>query len=93
MVPVGFDRSVNRGDKLNAFYSSDIGHWDVVDAAVLPEAYEFLEDGRLSEADFRAFTFENVVRLHAGDPDFFKGTAVEAEATAMQKKFKPALRN
>ena len=95
MVPVGFDRSVNRGDKLNAFYSSDIGHWDVVDAtAVLPEAYEFLEDGRLSEADFRAFTFENVVRLHAGaNPDFFKGTAVEAEATAMQEKFKPALRN
>ena len=85
MVPVGFDPAINRGDKLNAFYSSDIGHWDVVDAVrVLPEAYEFLEDGRLSAADFRAFTFENVVKLHAGtNPDFFKGTAVEAQAASV----------
>ena len=85
MVPLAFDPAVNRGDKLHAFYSSDIGHWDVVDAArVLPEAYEFLEDKTLSEADFRAFTFENAVRLHAGaNPDFFKGTAVETQAAAV----------
>ena len=86
MVPVGFDPAINRGDRLHAFYSSDIGHWDVVDAArVLPEAYEFLEDETLSEADFRSFTFENVVRLHAGaNPDFFKGTAIEAQAAAVR---------
>ena len=31
--------------------------------------------------DFKAFVFTNAVRLHAGmNPDFFKGTVVEAEA-------------
>jgi len=41
-----------------------------------------VEDGLLTEPDFRAFAFENVTRLHTQmNPDFFKGTIVE-EATA-----------
>ena len=38
-----------------------------------------MEDGRATEADFRALTFENAVSLWAsGNPDFFAGTSVEA---------------
>jgi len=45
---------------------------------VMVEAYEMVEDGFMNDADFRDFTFGNVVRMHAGmNPDFFKGTVVE----------------
>jgi hypothetical protein len=45
---------------------------------VMVEAYEMVEDGLMTEDDFRDFSFGNVVRMHAGmNPDFFKGTVVE----------------
>ena len=45
---------------------------------VLEEAWELVDHGLLSAADFRAFIFENPVSLWAGsNPDFFKGTVVE----------------
>ena len=69
------------GARLKAMFSSDLGHWDVLDMnEVLEEAYELCEEGLLSEADFRDFTFTNPALLHARvNPDFFKGTTVEAE--------------
>ena len=83
LVPLAFDTKINQiGAKLKVTFSSDIGHWDVPDMLkVLPEAYEFVEDGKLDEAQFREFTFVNQVHL-LGDmnPDYFKGTAVEEEA-------------
>jgi hypothetical protein len=81
MTAVAFDARVNHhGIKLNAMLGSDIGHWDVTDMSrVMAEAYELVEDGLLASDDFRAFVFGNVARLHAGmNPDFFKGTIVEA---------------
>jgi hypothetical protein len=65
--------------RLNAVFASDIGHWDVPDVrGVLPEAWELVEDGHLSEDEFRDFTCGNVVRmLTAANPHFFDGTAVE----------------
>jgi predicted TIM-barrel fold metal-dependent hydrolase len=65
--------------RLNPMFSSDVGHFDVTDmSSVLQEAYELLEDGELTEAEFRSFTFSNAMRLHATlNPDFFKGTVVE----------------
>jgi hypothetical protein len=62
-------------------FSSDIGHWDVTDqAGVVAEAYELVEDGLLSKADFKAFTFGNIAELHSQmNPDFFKNTVVERE--------------
>jgi hypothetical protein len=76
------------GRKLNAIFSSDFGHWDVTDmSSVLAEAYELVEDGIVSEADFRDFVFTNPVKLLAGmNPDFFKGTAVEADAESFIKE-------
>jgi hypothetical protein len=66
---------------------SDIGHWDVPDMThVLSEAHELVEHGHLTTADFREFTFGNAVRLHAEiNPDFFRGTVVEAAAAAHMK--------
>ena len=78
-----FDTRVNPlGAKLKAVFSSDIGHWDVPDMrGVVEEAYEMLEHDLMTEEDFRAFVFENVVTLYGKvNPDFFRGTAVESEA-------------
>ncbi len=68
------------GVKLNAIFGSDIGHFDVPDMSqVLVEAYEGVEEGILSEEDFRDFVFGNPVRFWTSvNPHFFKGTAVEA---------------
>ena len=70
--------------RLKAIFSSDIGHWDVHHIEqVLPEVWEAHEKGILNEADFRDFTFSNIVQLHGGmNPDFFKGTQVEQAAKA-----------
>lgn len=79
---VAFNSKINCfGAKLKAMFSSDIGHWDVTDqAGVVAEAYELVEDGLLSKADFKAFTFGNIAELHSQmNPDFFKNTVVERE--------------
>ena len=45
---------------------------------MLPEAWELVEDGHATKADFRALTFEHAVSLWAGtNPSFFDGTSVE----------------
>ena len=73
------------GARLNATLGSDIGHFDVTDmASVIAEAHELVDDGLMSEADFRDYSFANTVRLLGGmSPAFFEGTAVEAEAAAV----------
>jgi hypothetical protein len=67
---------------LKPLFSSDIGHFDVIDMnRVVEEAYELLEDGHIDEQAFRQFTFSNSVELHAGmNENFFTGTAIEAQA-------------
>ena len=46
--------------RLNAVFSSDIGHWDVPDnRRVLAEAWEMVEHGLIDRDDFRRFTFTN----------------------------------
>lgn len=67
------------GARLNAIFSSDVGHWDVHDISeVVEEAYELVEHERITLDDFRDFTFTNIVQLHtANNPAFFDGTAVE----------------
>jgi predicted TIM-barrel fold metal-dependent hydrolase len=78
-----FNRRANpMGARLNALFSSDIGHFDVPDMAeVVPEAYELVEHGLLTDDDFRDFMFENAVRFWGEvNPDFFKGTTVEKAA-------------
>ena len=83
---LAFDTRINPlGSKLQAMLGSDMGHWDVPDMrGVVEEAYELVEHGLMSEADFRAFTFDHAVRLYAGmDATFFAGTTIEPEAAAV----------
>jgi len=78
MTAWAFDKHGNH--RLRPIFSSDVGHFDVVDMTeVLEEAYEMVEHGLITEAELREFVFSNPARLHTTmNPDFFKGTVVEA---------------
>ena len=67
------------GVRLRPIFSSDFTHFDVPDfREVIPEAFEMVEKGFVTEQDFREFTFANAARLHTrNNPDFFKDTVVE----------------
>jgi predicted TIM-barrel fold metal-dependent hydrolase len=80
--------------RLNPVFSSDLSHWDaLVMEETVPEAHELLEDGWLDEHDWKDFMFGNAVRLHGGmNPDFFKGTPIEAEVAKELAKGKVSVR-
>ncbi|HEX2828103.1 MAG TPA: amidohydrolase family protein [Burkholderiales bacterium] len=92
MNAVAFGRMMPLGARINALFSSDIGHFDVVDMRdPLPEAYELVEDGHITEDDFSDFVFGNAVRLWGTqNPRFFEGTRVAKEAAALLKTSTPA---
>src|SRR3989441_884650 len=95
MNAVAFGKAMPLGARINAIYSSDIGHFDVVDMRdPLPEAFELVEGGLITESDFQDFVFGNAVRLWGTqNPRFFEGTAVAKEAAALLKRGAPALRD
>jgi predicted TIM-barrel fold metal-dependent hydrolase len=81
-VAWAFNTKVNPyGSKIRAMFGSDVGHWDVVDVGdVVVEAQELVDDGFITESDFKEFMFWNPVELHAGmNPDFFKDTRIEKD--------------
>src|SRR5271170_5732819 len=82
---VAFSKINPFGARINAIFSSDIGHFDVPDMlSPVPEAHELVEDGLLNDDDFRDFTFANAVRLWGTqNPRFFEGTRVAKEAAAV----------
>jgi hypothetical protein len=89
LTSLAFDTSRTPfGARLNAMFSSDVGHWDVPDMSqVLEEAFETVEEGHLSEEDFRDFVFTNVARFYTdSNPDFFKGTIVEGDVDKLLAK-------
>ena len=67
------------------------GHFDVIDFRnPVPEAHELVENGLITDDDFRAFTFENAVRLRGTQhPRFFEGTIVAKEAAAVLNAAQP----
>lgn len=75
------DKANPLGVKLNAFWASDSGHWDVPDLThVLADTWKLVENKALSEQDFRDLVFNNPYRFYAGtNPDFFKGTVIKPE--------------
>jgi predicted TIM-barrel fold metal-dependent hydrolase len=85
MNAMAFGKTNPFGAKLNAIYSSDIGHFDVIDMRdPLPEAFELVEDGFITQDDFQDFVFGNSVRLWGTqNPNFFDGTRVAREAKAL----------
>ncbi len=77
-----FNAKVNPlGARLRTLFGSDIGHWDVPEMReVTHEAYELVENGRISKEDFRDFVFSNAVSFWTAlNRDFFTGTAIESE--------------
>ena len=67
-------------------FSSDLGHWDVPDMARDPRSRptSSWRTASSTEADFRDFVFGNPVRFYtAANPDFFRGTRVEAAAARL----------
>jgi len=88
MNAVAFSKVNPFGARINAIFSSDVGHFDVPDMRmVLPEAHELVEDGLITAEDFRDFTFANAVRLWGTqNPDFFEGTVVADAAAAILGK-------
>jgi predicted TIM-barrel fold metal-dependent hydrolase len=89
MNALAFDAErIPMGGRMQAMFASDIGHWDVPDfRAVLGEAWELVEDGRIDEAAFRAFTFEHAAALFTGTrPEFFRGTVVEDAVTPLRSR-------
>jgi hypothetical protein len=89
MNAMAFNTRINRfGKRLNAVFSSDIGHFDVPDMTrVVEEAWELVEDGAMSAADFRDFMADHTIRLHGRmNPDFWKGTPVADYAARVLAK-------
>ncbi|MGA8551627.1 MAG: amidohydrolase family protein, partial [Stellaceae bacterium] len=88
MNVTAFGRANPFGARINAIFSSDIGHFDVPDMLQpLPEAYELVEDGLITADDFRDFTFSNAVRLWGTqNPRFFEGTRIAREAAALLRE-------
>jgi predicted TIM-barrel fold metal-dependent hydrolase len=82
MNVTAFGRANPFGARINAIFSSDIGHFDVPNMLhPVPEAYELVEDGLITPEDFRDFAFANAVRLWGTqNPRFFDGTVVAAAA-------------
>ncbi len=75
-----FNAKANKfGVKLKAMFSSDLGHWDVVDFGdVLAEAHEQVEKELMTDEDFQDFVFTNPTTFATRlNPDYFKGTVVE----------------
>jgi predicted TIM-barrel fold metal-dependent hydrolase len=88
-VTAAFNTKLNPfGVKLNAFWSSDSGHWDVPDLTeTLAESWDLVEQGLLSEADFKAFVFSNPYKFYTeANPRFFEGTAIEEKLGADSAK-------
>ena len=91
MNVTAFGRANPFGARINAIFSSDIGHFDVPNMLnPVPQAYELVEDELITADDFRDFTFANAVRLWGTqNPRFFEGTAV-AKAAAAELAVAPA---
>lgn len=86
MTATAFSPANPFGARLKVLFSSDMGHFDVPSLlGILDEAYEGVEDGWMTPADFRDFTFTNPARfLTDMNPDFFAGTHIEGPVSALR---------
>ncbi|SFN21355.1 amidohydrolase family protein [Variovorax sp. OV329] len=88
-VAAAFNSRVNPGNvKVNAIWSSDVGHWDVPEfTEPLAETWDLVEQGVISAQDFRAFVFENPLRFYTeANANFFEGTQVGEKLKPQQPK-------
>jgi hypothetical protein len=88
LAALAFNPKINPlGARLNAIYSSDLGHFDLPDMRdAAYEAWELVEHGLINEDDFRDFVFVNAVHAKTDmNPEFFKGTRVEDDVKRIQR--------
>ncbi|BCL36590.1 amidohydrolase family protein [Nostoc sp. MS1] len=80
------DKANPLGVKINAIYSSDVGHWDVPDlTAPLAESWDLVREGVITEDDFKSYVFANPYKFYTqANPDFFKGTAIESKVSNIE---------
>ncbi len=86
LTSLAFDsRKLPFRSRLNALYSSDLGHFDLPDMRdAAAEAYELVEKELITGDDFRDFVFSNPVQFFTAlNRDFFKGTRVEEAANKL----------
>jgi hypothetical protein len=86
LTALAFDqRKMPFRSRLNALYSSDLGHFDLPDMRdAAAEAYELVEHELITDDDFRDFVFTNPVHFFTAlNRDFFKGTRVEDAANKL----------
>jgi predicted TIM-barrel fold metal-dependent hydrolase len=78
-VAMAFSAANPHGARLRPIFSSDIAHGDVPDlAGVVAESWELVEDGLLTEEQYRQFVFTNPAELFTrANPGFFDGTVLE----------------
>lgn len=84
MTALAFEpRFLPMGRRVNALFSSDIGHWDVEDVSeVLLEVTEAVEKGYLGIDNARDLIFRIPLEFWAGaNPDFFRGTSLDGHVT------------
>ena len=81
-IATAFSSAVPGDRPLNVLFSSDIGHWDVPDMAdVVSESHELVDDGLLTQEQWRLTVCDNAVDMYLrADPSFFVGTRVEQYA-------------
>src|SRR5581483_739325 len=92
MMSVAFNRRLNPlGATLKPVFGSDIGHWDVLDAAsVVTEAWSLVNAKLMTPENFRELTFVNPAMMHLSmNPDYFEGTVVAEAARALLKEKAP----
>jgi hypothetical protein len=82
MNAVAFGKVNPFGARINAIFSSDVGHFDVPDMRmVLPKRMRLVEDGLITADDLRDFTFADAVGLWGTqNPDLFEDTVVARQA-------------
>jgi predicted TIM-barrel fold metal-dependent hydrolase len=88
LTALAFDtRKLPFESRLNALYSSDLGHFDLPDMRdAAAEAYELVEHGLIDDRDFRDFVFANPAHFFTAlNKDFFKGTRVESDVAKLLK--------
>ena len=68
--------------RLQAFYGSDIGHWDVPDMAkILEEVYELVDKGLMTPAELRDFVFTIPIQFWTStNPEFFEAQQCKARS-------------
>jgi len=78
------DKANPLGVKINAIYSSDVGHWDVPDLQhALSNSWGLVEEDVISAEDFKAYVFGNPYKFYTqANASFFEGTAVAEKLSA-----------